>query len=52
MTVTNTCEKCGQEVVKKGWFWVLPSEVEQKMATYCPEGGQHEVGDNDEDESP
>jgi hypothetical protein len=50
MTVAmKVCEKCDQEVVKRGWFWVVVSEAESKMVTGCPEGGNHEVED-DEDE--
>jgi hypothetical protein len=44
------CDKCGQTVVKQGWFWVLASEAGTGKATFCPgDGGLHEV---DEDEEP
>lgn len=42
------CEKCGNEVVKVGWFWVLPSEVGGR-ATYCPAGGHHDVDEDNDD---
>lgn len=41
-----TCVKCGQAIVRKGWFWVLPSEVAQRTATFCPAGGVHDPGDD------
>lgn len=44
------CEKCDQEVVKVGWFWVLPSEAGTGRATYCPAGGHHEVEEEYADE--
>ena len=48
--VVTECVKCGQEVVKQGWFWVLPSEAGTGRATFCLDGGNHEVEDEDEDE--
>lgn len=42
------CSKCGAEVVKKGWFWVLPSEIDAPRVAFCPEGGTHEVDEDDE----
>lgn len=45
------CVKCGQEVVRRGWFWVLVTEAEQRMVTRCPggDGINHEVEDEDDD---
>lgn len=45
----GTCIRCEQEVVKMGWFWVLPSEYGGRMASVCPAvgGGLHEVEDDE-----
>lgn len=46
-----TCVKCGQEVVKRGWLWVLPEEAASGRASACAGGDGiiHEV-DEDDDE--
>lgn len=38
------CIKCGQEVVRQGIFWVLPSEVGAERVTACPGGDDENPG--------
>jgi hypothetical protein len=42
------CHKCGQEIIRRGWFWCLASEADVKKVSYCPNGGTHEVEEPDE----
>jgi hypothetical protein len=46
------CKKCGQDVVRRGLFWVLASEAHSQLVTFCPGPGDdrlHEVeGEDDE----
>jgi hypothetical protein len=37
------CEKCAQEVVARGRWWVLPSEAMSARVSFCPMGGIHDV---------
>lgn len=53
MVVAVKCVKCDQEVVRKGWFWVLATEANSKQVTFCPVEGEssghlHEVAEVDD----
>lgn len=46
----RTCRRCGDTVVKRGWFWVRTEEASTRMATYCtPEDSLHDVDEDDDD---
>lgn len=47
------CVKCGQELVQRGFFWVLPEEAASGKAMPCPGEGDdrlHAVFDEFDDE--